>query len=56
MRLDASAPGFTGIVVITAAILAVSVAITIVTDTYGHWPCVLLGIVVGLMAADSVDR
>ena len=49
-RGDAAA-GIGGIV---AGVLGVSVIITLVTGTVIHWPFIAGGILVGLMAAQSV--
>jgi hypothetical protein len=43
-----------GIAMIVLGVLVVSEIITQVTGSVIHWPFVLLGIVVGLMAARSV--
>jgi len=45
-----------GVRAIVIALIGVSIGITEVTGEYSHWPLVLLGIVVGLMAAKSIDR
>jgi hypothetical protein len=55
MRNRSSVPGFSGIAGIIAALLAVSAVITLVTGTYVHWPLVLLGIGVGLLAVRSIN-
>ena len=54
-RFD-SVPGAGGIAGIIAATIAASMMITGVTGSCIHWPFVLLGIVVGLMAVDSINR
>ncbi len=53
---SSSPAGCGGITGIVAAFLAVSVLITLVTDTYGHWPPVLLGLVVSIMIAARLNR
>jgi hypothetical protein len=45
-----------GVFGIVAGILSVCVIITLVTDTYGHWLPVLLGIAVGLAAVARINR
>jgi hypothetical protein len=49
-------PGFSGIIGIVVGLLAASVLVSFVTGTYGHWPVVLLGIVVGLAAVRSINN
>jgi hypothetical protein len=44
-----------GIAAIVAGTIIVSAVITIVTGGTLHWPFVLLGIVVGLMAVASIN-
>jgi len=51
-----SVPGAAGIAALVAGLLVTCEAITIVTGSYSHWPLVLLGIVVGLMAVNSINR
>jgi hypothetical protein len=51
-----SPPGADGIFGIIVGTLAVSAIITEVTGTYSHWPFVLLGLIVGLMAVKSINR
>ena len=45
-----------GIGAIVAGVLFVSAAISLVTGTHAHWPIVLAGIAVGLMAVRSIHR
>lgn len=45
-----------GIVAIIVGILVVSGAITQVTNSFFHWPLVLAGIAVGLLAVRSINR
>ena len=55
MGLGSSA-GCGGIIGIVAGFLVVSAIITLVTGTYVHWLFVVLGIVVGLSAVQSINR
>jgi hypothetical protein len=55
MRFGSSADG-SGIFGLIVAMLVACEAVTLVTDSYGHWLIVLLGIAVGLMAAKSINR
>lgn len=48
-------PGLAGIVLIVVGLIAVSVLVSLVTGTHGHWPFVVLGIAVGLMAVKSIN-
>jgi hypothetical protein len=50
-----SVPGASGISGIVVAVLMVSVVISEVTHTYSHWPFVILGLLVGLMAVKSIN-
>ena len=49
-------PGSTGITVIIGACFAVSWVITATTGSYMHWVPVLLGILVGLWAVQSINK
>lgn len=49
-------PGFAGIVGIVAMLLGGAGLMTLVTGQFGHWPFVILGIVVGLWAVQSAHR
>ena len=51
-----STPGVGGIAGIVIGTIAVSVIISEVSGTYLHWPFVLLGIIVGLMAVRAINR
>jgi hypothetical protein len=53
MTNSSSAPGITGIVIGT---IVVSTIITLTTGDYVHWVFSLLGIVVGLMAVQVINR
>jgi len=55
MRVGNS-PGPAGTIVIVVACLGVSWAISFVTGSYAHWPFVLAGIVVGLLAVSSINK
>lgn len=55
MTID-TPPGSTGIAVIVCACIAVSWIITFVTGSWGQWPFVLAGIVVGLWAVAAINR
>ena len=44
-----------GIAAIVVGTIIVSAIITLVTEATWHWPIVLLGIVVGLMAVASIN-
>jgi len=48
--------GALGIGAIVAAVIGVSVIITLVTGRYAHWPFVAVGIVVGFMAVAAINR
>ena len=56
MRSFGSTPGSGGIAAIVAGTLIVGCLMSCVTGSYGHWPPLLLGIVVGLMAVASINR
>jgi hypothetical protein len=56
MRFDSSVPGCAGIIGIVAGLLVVCESITLVTGSYAQWPIVLLGITVGLMAVNAINR
>ena len=56
MSNRSSIPGFDGIVSIIVGLLVACGIITLVTGTYVHWPLVLLGIGVGLLAVRSINR
>jgi hypothetical protein len=45
-----------GIGLLILGLLVVSEIISLVTGMYAHWPFVILGIVVGLMAVSSINR
>ena len=45
-----------GISQITAAVVVVSIIISLVTGQVGHWAPVALGVIVGLMAVKSIRR
>jgi hypothetical protein len=47
---------FSGIFGIVVAVIAVSVGITWLTGTYGHWIPVIAGLIVGVMAAYSINK
>lgn len=51
-----SAPGGGGVAGIVAGTIVVSVIMSAVTGVHTHWPFVLLGLVVGIMAAHSINR
>jgi hypothetical protein len=51
-----SGPGVAGIYAIVAGVVVVSVIISEVAHIYSHWPFVILGIIVGLMAVSSINR
>ena len=48
--------GSAGVIAIVAACLVVSSVITFVTNTFGHWPFLLAGIGVGLLAVRAITR
>jgi hypothetical protein len=50
--MRSSNPGIAGLVF---AFVAASALITVVTRSYVHWPFVLLGLVVGLMAVQIIN-
>lgn len=54
MRVGNS-PGPAGIIIVVAC-LGVSWVISFVTGSYAHWPFVLAGIVVGLLAVSSINK
>ena len=45
-----------GLTWIVMATIGVSAIISKVTGSYSHWPFVVLGLIVGLMAAQSINR
>lgn len=49
-----SGPGAAGIYAIIAGVVVVSVIISEVAHIYSHWPFILLGVVIGLMAVNSI--
>ena len=54
MRSSGSVPGASGIALIIFVSLVAAAAITQVTGSVSHWPIVIAGILVGLLAARSV--
>lgn len=48
--------GPAGTIIIVVACIVVSWVISFVTGSYAHWPFVLLGLIVGLLAVSSINK
>lgn len=48
-------PGLPGLVAIIVGVLVVSTLITLLLHCVAHWPPVILGIVVGIMAVKAIN-
>ena len=55
-REPAATPGFDGLMGIIGGTVAVSVVITLVTGKVGHWIPAIGACVVGLMAAQEINK
>jgi hypothetical protein len=48
--------GSAGTVVIVVACVVVAGVISFITASYGHWPVIVVGIIVGLVAVSSIGK